>query len=88
MRKCINYGCQTSVDILTMTQRDIMPTINLSRMSMAKELRRQVTRVPTTLVGLANWLEEYVHKLELGMRPGSLMEPRAILTVVRDMMGT
>eukprot|EP00975_Prorocentrum_lima_P029356 6164408-Prorocentrum_lima.AAC.1 len=57
-------------------------------MSIAQELQRQVTRVPTTLVGLAHWLEDCSHKLELGMRLGSLMEPRAILIVVRDTMDT
>eukprot|EP00975_Prorocentrum_lima_P047112 9850741-Prorocentrum_lima.AAC.1 len=55
-----------------------MPTADLSRMSIAQELQKHVTRVPTTLVRLANWLEEYAHKPELGMRLGSLMEPRAI----------
>eukprot|EP00975_Prorocentrum_lima_P000483 93080-Prorocentrum_lima.AAC.1 len=53
---------------------------------MAQELKRHVTRVPATLVGLANWLEEYAHKLEFGMRLGSPKEPRAILTVVKDTM--
>eukprot|EP00975_Prorocentrum_lima_P038809 8153384-Prorocentrum_lima.AAC.1 len=48
----------------------------------------EVTRAPTTLVGLANLSQEYVHGLELGMRLGSLMEPRAIHSVVRDTMGT
>eukprot|EP00975_Prorocentrum_lima_P065311 12902740-Prorocentrum_lima.AAC.1 len=33
-------------------------------------------------------MEAYVHKLEFGMRLGSLMEPRAILTVVRDTVET
>eukprot|EP00975_Prorocentrum_lima_P068039 12918437-Prorocentrum_lima.AAC.1 len=32
--------------------REIMPTTDLSRMSMAQELERQVNRVPTTLAGL------------------------------------
>eukprot|EP00975_Prorocentrum_lima_P064541 12898183-Prorocentrum_lima.AAC.1 len=66
--------------------RYIMPTTDLSRMSIAQELQRQVTRAPTTLARLANGLEEYAHKLELGMRLGALTEPRAILTVVRDTM--
>eukprot|EP00975_Prorocentrum_lima_P020117 4235195-Prorocentrum_lima.AAC.1 len=58
----------TSIDILSRTIGDIMPTTDLPCMSMAQELQRQATRVPTTLVGRANWLEEYVHALELGMR--------------------
>eukprot|EP00975_Prorocentrum_lima_P066759 12911042-Prorocentrum_lima.AAC.1 len=65
---------------------EIMPTTDLSRMSISQELQKQVTRVATTLVGLANWLEEYAHTLELGMRLGSLWEPRAILIVIRDTM--
>eukprot|EP00975_Prorocentrum_lima_P008537 1823916-Prorocentrum_lima.AAC.1 len=60
-----------------------MLTTGLSRTSIAQELQKQVTRVPTALVGLADWLEECAHKLELGMRLGSLLE-RAIITVVRD----
>eukprot|EP00975_Prorocentrum_lima_P064622 12898650-Prorocentrum_lima.AAC.1 len=55
---------------------------------MAQELQRQVGRVPTTLAGLANWLGEYIHNLELGTRIGALMEPRSLPTVVRDTMET
>eukprot|EP00975_Prorocentrum_lima_P016744 3548472-Prorocentrum_lima.AAC.1 len=61
--------------------REIVPTTDLPRMSIARELQGQVARVPTTLVGLANWLEECAHTLELGMGLGALTEPRALLAV-------
>eukprot|EP00975_Prorocentrum_lima_P040092 8421317-Prorocentrum_lima.AAC.1 len=61
--------------------RDIMPTKDLSRMSIARELQAMMAKGPATMVGLASWLEDYATKLELGMRVGCLMEPRTILTV-------
>eukprot|EP00975_Prorocentrum_lima_P048814 10212919-Prorocentrum_lima.AAC.1 len=43
-----------------------MPTSDLSRMSMAKELPMSVSRVPATLPHLGTWLEDYIHKLDFG----------------------
>eukprot|EP00975_Prorocentrum_lima_P019847 4175762-Prorocentrum_lima.AAC.1 len=49
-------------------------------MSIARELQQRVTRVPATMAGPTNWLGDYASKLELGMKLGCRMEPRAILT--------
>eukprot|EP00975_Prorocentrum_lima_P060300 12646024-Prorocentrum_lima.AAC.1 len=61
--------------------RDIMPTSDLSRMSMARELQMTVSRVPETLPQVGTRLEDYIHKLELGLILGALLEPRTVLTV-------
>eukprot|EP00975_Prorocentrum_lima_P033501 7025967-Prorocentrum_lima.AAC.1 len=66
--------------------REIMPTSDLSRMSMAHELQKPAGKVPTTLAQLVAWLDDYKHKLDYGMKLGALLEPRTILTVVRDTM--
>eukprot|EP00975_Prorocentrum_lima_P001628 350214-Prorocentrum_lima.AAC.1 len=50
---------------------------------MAQQRERQVTRAPSTLVSLASRLEDYANQLELGMKLGSLIQPRAIFTVVK-----
>eukprot|EP00975_Prorocentrum_lima_P051549 10795831-Prorocentrum_lima.AAC.1 len=49
VKKCIAYGYQSSIDLATKTMRDVMPTSDLSRMSMARELHMPVSRVPATL---------------------------------------
>eukprot|EP00975_Prorocentrum_lima_P023546 4954652-Prorocentrum_lima.AAC.1 len=49
--------------------RDIMPTSDLSRMSMAMELQTPVSRVPATLPQLGTWLGDYIQKLDVGMLP-------------------
>eukprot|EP00975_Prorocentrum_lima_P041873 8799366-Prorocentrum_lima.AAC.1 len=47
-----------------------MPTKDLSRMSLAQELQARIARVPITMSGLANWLEDYVAKLEVWYQDG------------------
>eukprot|EP00975_Prorocentrum_lima_P003862 844972-Prorocentrum_lima.AAC.1 len=59
--------------------RDIMPTSDLSRMSMARELQMSVSRVPATLPQLGTWLEDYIHTLDLGTILGAMLEPRTVL---------
>eukprot|EP00975_Prorocentrum_lima_P005530 1200392-Prorocentrum_lima.AAC.1 len=61
--------------------RDIMPTSDLSRMSMAKELHMSVNRVPSTLDQLGTWLEDYIHTPYHGMIVGAMLEQRTVLTV-------
>eukprot|EP00975_Prorocentrum_lima_P065845 12905858-Prorocentrum_lima.AAC.1 len=55
---------------------------------MAQELQKPVSRVPAILAPLAISLEDYIHKLDDGMKHGALLEPRSILTVVQDTMDT
>eukprot|EP00975_Prorocentrum_lima_P067549 12915511-Prorocentrum_lima.AAC.1 len=59
--------------------RDIMPTSDLSRMSMARELQMSVSRVPATLPHLGTWLEDYMHELDFGLILGAMLEPRTVL---------
>eukprot|EP00975_Prorocentrum_lima_P063793 12893677-Prorocentrum_lima.AAC.1 len=63
-----------------------MPTSDLSRMSMAREFQTPWNRVPATLSQMGNWLEDYMHKLDFGIILGALLEPRTVLTVLRDTM--
>eukprot|EP00975_Prorocentrum_lima_P070837 12934336-Prorocentrum_lima.AAC.1 len=63
-----------------------MPTQDLSKTSIARELQAWVAKVPATMVGLATWLEDYSNKLELGMRIGCLLGPITTLRVVNDTM--
>eukprot|EP00975_Prorocentrum_lima_P010315 2194175-Prorocentrum_lima.AAC.1 len=65
-----------------------MPTSDLSRMGMAKELHMSVSRVPATLSHLPTCLEDYIHKLDFRMILGAMLEPRTVLTVARDSMET
>eukprot|EP00975_Prorocentrum_lima_P018665 3931314-Prorocentrum_lima.AAC.1 len=53
--------------------RDLMPTSDLSRMSMAKELQTSVSRVPATLSHLETWLNDYIHELDSGMIVGAML---------------
>eukprot|EP00975_Prorocentrum_lima_P027247 5727116-Prorocentrum_lima.AAC.1 len=50
VRTCINYGCQSYVELVTRAMRDIMPTSDLSRMRMAQELHMSANKLPGTLV--------------------------------------
>eukprot|EP00975_Prorocentrum_lima_P006270 1350862-Prorocentrum_lima.AAC.1 len=68
--------------------RDIVSTSDLSRMSMARELQMPVSRVPATLPQLGTWFVYYIHKLECGIILGAMLEPRTVLTVVKDTMET
>eukprot|EP00975_Prorocentrum_lima_P065803 12905581-Prorocentrum_lima.AAC.1 len=64
--KCNNPGHQSSIDLVTRTIRDIMPTSDLPRMSMAQELpSNQSAR--NSFFQLGTWLEDYIHKLDRGM---------------------
>eukprot|EP00975_Prorocentrum_lima_P031194 6548899-Prorocentrum_lima.AAC.1 len=65
-----------------------MPTTDPSRMSVAQELQRPASRLPAARAQLANWLDDYIHKLDHGMKLGALQEPRTILIAVRDTMET
>eukprot|EP00975_Prorocentrum_lima_P051773 10843358-Prorocentrum_lima.AAC.1 len=47
-----------------------------------------VSRVPATLSQLGAWLDDHIHKLDVGMILGTLLEPRAVLTVVKNTMET
>eukprot|EP00975_Prorocentrum_lima_P023780 5005547-Prorocentrum_lima.AAC.1 len=55
---------------------------------MAKELQMSVSRIPETLPHVGTWLEDYRHKLDFGMILGARLDPRTVLTVVRDTMET
>eukprot|EP00975_Prorocentrum_lima_P045021 9428301-Prorocentrum_lima.AAC.1 len=46
---CTLYACQTSIELLTRTTRGVMPTKDLSRMSLAQELQATSTRVPSSM---------------------------------------
>eukprot|EP00975_Prorocentrum_lima_P036392 7656453-Prorocentrum_lima.AAC.1 len=82
------YGHQSSIDRGTRTMREIIPASDPSRMSMAKEPQMTASRVPTTLAHLGIGLEDYIHKLDCGMILGAMLEPRTVLTVVKDTMET
>eukprot|EP00975_Prorocentrum_lima_P043875 9202157-Prorocentrum_lima.AAC.1 len=48
----------------------------------------RVSRVPGTLAQRGTWLENYIHKLDHGMILGAMLEPRTILTMVKDTVET
>eukprot|EP00975_Prorocentrum_lima_P026080 5483269-Prorocentrum_lima.AAC.1 len=49
VKTCMDYGCQSSVDITTRTLTEIIPTSDLSRVSTAQELQVTSSKVPRTL---------------------------------------
>eukprot|EP00975_Prorocentrum_lima_P052494 11003892-Prorocentrum_lima.AAC.1 len=51
---------------VTKNMRDIMPTYDLSRMRVEKELLMTASKVPGALAQLGIWLEDYIHKLDHG----------------------
>eukprot|EP00975_Prorocentrum_lima_P008508 1816435-Prorocentrum_lima.AAC.1 len=62
--------------------REVMPTRGFSRLSMASDVQTRPTKIPTTEVGLAKWLEEYYSKLEMANKLGCALEPRLIMIVL------
>eukprot|EP00975_Prorocentrum_lima_P042416 8912807-Prorocentrum_lima.AAC.1 len=55
---------------------------------MAKKLQMTVGKVPRTLPPLGTWLEDYLHKQDHGMILGVMLEPRTVITMVKDTMET
>eukprot|EP00975_Prorocentrum_lima_P016469 3490948-Prorocentrum_lima.AAC.1 len=53
-------------------------------MSLAQERQALSTSVPSSMNGLAHWLDDYATKLALGMSMHCLIEPKTILIMVND----
>eukprot|EP00975_Prorocentrum_lima_P066872 12911722-Prorocentrum_lima.AAC.1 len=85
--QCRKYGIFDSIGILARVMREIMPAKDFSRLSLASDVQTQPSKIPSTMTGLAKWLEEYYSKLEMALELGAALEPRMImlvLTVVVD----
>eukprot|EP00975_Prorocentrum_lima_P066103 12907292-Prorocentrum_lima.AAC.1 len=66
--------------------REVMPTQDISRTTLTQGLQAKVTSIPTTMNGLANWLEEYVAKVEFGIGMKCKQELLTIMTVANEPM--
>eukprot|EP00971_Amphidinium_carterae_P322189 6404145-Amphidinium_carterae.3 len=56
-RQCANHAQYSTTDILFYVLRELFPSEDLSRLDVADELYAAPAKMPTTLMGVAEWIE-------------------------------